>query len=208
MATRRLPTEERRRQIAEVALCILAERGASGLTTAEIARRVGITDGSVFKHFKDKVEIVDAAIAEFEALLASDVATDLDDPLRRLGAFFVRRLAKVRERPEVLRLVFSERLEEAAGSPEAAARVRRVVASSMRFVRECVEDAQRRGMLASDVPGEILVWVVTGVLRGVALAGVSQPVDENSVAAASPERAWEVLEDLLRRTRSPSPDPA
>ena len=48
----------RRQQIADAALEVIAELGLRGFTTQAVAARVGITDGTIFRHFKDKQEIV------------------------------------------------------------------------------------------------------------------------------------------------------
>lgn len=198
MARSRLPADERRRQIAEAALQILAERGAHRLTAQEIASAVGVTDGTLFRHFKNKDEIVDAAIAFFEELLGGDLPPATLPALERLEAFFVRRLAKVRARPEVMRLAFSDRLEEVAG-PRGAERVRQVTGRSFGFVRSCLEDARAQGLIADDVPLEHLVWIVTGVLRGAALAGA-----RGGERLPAPEDIWRPLEELLLRSKRPT----
>lgn len=196
MALERLPSADRKRQIAEAALRILASQGAHRLTAMEIARTLGITDAALFRHFRDMDAIVTAAISRFEELLEGDIeATGDADPLDRLGAFFVRRVDKARAHPEILALAFNDRLAEIAG-PEGSARVQRMVGRSVGFVRACLEEAQRRRRVAADVPIEVLVWMVIGSLRGAATAPAS-------VQKLLPARAtWAELDKLLRRTSS------
>lgn len=196
MARERLSSADRKRQIAEAALRILASQGAHRLTAMEIARALGITDAALFRHFRDKDEIVAAAIRRFEELLEGDIdVTDGGDPLAKLGAFFVRRVDKARAHPEILALAFNDRLAEIAG-PEGSVRVRRMVGRSVGFVRACLEDAQRRRIVAADAPIEVLVWMVIGALRGAATATAS-------VQKLLPsERTWAELDKLLRRTPS------
>lgn len=194
MAGKRLSSEQRKRQIAEVALQILAAQGAHRLTAMEIANAIGVTDAAVFRHYRNKDEIIAAAVARFEELLDGDIVEARGDPLVRLGGFFVRRVGKVREHPEILRLAFNDRLAEIAG-PEQAARVHQVIGRSVAFVRGCVEEAQRKRLVATDVAVELLVWAVMGCLRGAATATMGPG------ASATPEALWADLEKLLRRTR-------
>lgn len=199
MALERLPSADRKRQIAEAALRILASQGAHRLTAMEISRALGITDAALFRHFRDKDAIVAAAITRFEELLEGDIealSTEGADPLDRLGAFFVRRIAKARAHPEILALAFNDRLAEIAG-PEGSARVQRMVGRSVGFVRTCLEDARRRRLVAADVPIEVLVWMVIGGLRGAATA---TPSVQKLLPA---EATWAELDKLLRRTSSP-----
>ncbi len=98
MSTPRRPTAERQQQIAEAALRIISGKGVHRLTTQELAREVGISDGSLFRHFKDKAEIIRAAIGFLERTLFEGFPPQADDPLERLRLFFVRRLELV-QRP-------------------------------------------------------------------------------------------------------------
>lgn len=195
MALERLPSDERKRQIAEAALRILASRGTHRLTAMEIGQAIGVSDAAVFRHFRTKDAIVAAAIDRFEELLRGDIVHEGADPVARLGAFFVRRIHKAREHPEILRLAFDDRLAEIAG-PEGLARVRQVIGGSIAFVRGCIEEAQKKRLVAADVPPDVLVWTVVGCLRGAASATPAQ-------GAPSPEAVWADLEKVLRRTWSP-----
>lgn len=194
MGRQRQPGSERRQQIADAALQILGELGVQHLTAMEIARRVGIADGTIFRHFKDKQEIVRAAVLRVQELLFQEPQPSEDDPLDRLRAFFLGRVQLVRRHPGILRVALSDRLAEAAGD-DAAGIVRSVQERSRTFVRRCIVEAQERGLVASDVSAEVLALAVVGVLRACALA---EPVGGKPV---SPAVAWNTLETTLRRTR-------
>jgi AcrR family transcriptional regulator len=166
--------EERREQIAEAALRLLAEGGAQRLTAVELGRAVGLRDASLFRHFPSKEAIVDAAIARFEGWLDGSLERPEADPLDRLRAFFAHRQALLRARPEILRLAFDDRLEEAAGAA-GAARVREVTGRSRAFLRRCLEAARDAGRVRRDVPIDVLQWTVMGAMRGAALADADAP---------------------------------
>ena len=67
--TVRQPTEERRRQIADAALKVIAERGLGRFTTQAIAAEIGVTDATLFRHFASKEDIVLAALDRVEERL-------------------------------------------------------------------------------------------------------------------------------------------
>lgn len=54
--------EERRRQIVEATLAILAEEGMHGWTTAALAERVGASEATLYKHFENKEAILAEAV--------------------------------------------------------------------------------------------------------------------------------------------------
>lgn len=171
-ARKRLLAAERRIQIADAALDVIATRGVRGLTATEIAKRVGVADATLFRHFESMQQIVAAAIARFEQRLLSTFPAQTDDPMVDLREFFLRRLALGRKQPMLVRLIFNDRLTEAAGDAEAES-VRTIVERSVSFVRDCLLRAQQQGLVTRDVPVEVLLWMVTGVLRGAILTRYS-----------------------------------
>ena len=201
---RRLPTAERRIQIAKAALRIISDLGVRRLTSAALAKEVGIADGTIFRHFKNKTEIVDAAIDLFEEAIEGAFPPDEGAPLERLGAFVVMRLALVRERPEILRLALNDRLAEAAGK-EGAMRVGGLVARSMIFVRGCLAEAQERGEIARDASLTLLVWMVIGVIRGASTNQLKAASAAQDLSSATPEQVWASLDQFLRSTSKESP---
>ena len=194
--TDRLPTAQRRQQIADATLRILSTGGVKCLTAAALAEEVGIADGTIFRHFRNMPEIVNAAIEHFATLIEGTFPPDDGEPLHRLRAFLVRRLTLVREHPELLRLALNDRLAEAAG-PEGAGRVDRLVERSLAFIGRCLEEARDRGDLAADVPLTLGVWMVVGVLRGAANERGFRVRDEPPLSSRSPEEVWSALHRVL-----------
>lgn len=194
MSTRR-PTEERRVQIAEAALRIISGKGVHRLTAQELGREVGIADGTVFRHFKDKAEIVRAAIGHLEAVLFKGFPPADEEPLARLRSFFVGRLELMRSMPSVFFAAFSDRLEEAAGDD--APFVRSIIERSQAFVRQCLAEAQERGQISRTLPVDVLTSVVVGTLQANAFAhhrlGKKSSLD--------PYGVWQVLEKMLTSAR-------
>ncbi|HDH53599.1 MAG TPA: TetR/AcrR family transcriptional regulator, partial [Nitrospirae bacterium] len=50
----------RRAQIVQAALRIIGSRGVGALTTAAIAKEVGISEANLYRHFENKEEILNA----------------------------------------------------------------------------------------------------------------------------------------------------
>ena len=104
--TQRQSTEARREQIADATLKIIGRDGVGGFTTLAIAREVGIAEGTIFRHFNSKQEVVLAAIARLEERLLADVPTASEDPIDDLGRFFRARMRLVGRSPGLARLFF------------------------------------------------------------------------------------------------------
>ena len=103
-------TEVRQLQITEAALQIIGQKGMSGATTAEIASVVGISEGNIYRHFKNKEEIYISVIEkigkDLESLL--DAVSEINDPLQKLAKIFKRHLTYIEEHIGIPRIIFSE----------------------------------------------------------------------------------------------------
>lgn len=189
----RKPAADRRREIADGALRVLAEQGPGRLTALAVAEAVGLSDAALFRHFADMDAIVLAAIDRLEALLLEDFPPAGGDPLERLGAFFLRRVAVIRARPGLARLIASEELAHAA-PPEGVRRVADLRARSMALVRACVLEAEAAGGLAPGLGADEAALVVVGALLALSHPAALPP----GAADDLPERAWRALEKLIR----------
>ncbi|HEU5050303.1 MAG TPA: TetR/AcrR family transcriptional regulator [Gemmatimonadales bacterium] len=63
--------DERRIEIVRAAIAIIAEQGLRELKTAELARRLGVSEATIFRHFGSMEEILVAAV-RYEAALLRD----------------------------------------------------------------------------------------------------------------------------------------
>jgi AcrR family transcriptional regulator len=185
--------EERKKEIAAAALAILAEEGPRQLTAWNLGARVGMDGSSLFRHFENKAAILHAAIDTFETSL-SESFPDTEPSWESLKTFFVRRLALVQARPEVVHLAFNQHLLVVSGETEHADRVHAVVARSVSFIRACLEHARATGMISSTVPAAAQVWVVVGMLRGAALGSMHPK--------PTPDEAWQWLASTLDQRTS------
>lgn len=190
--TPRQPTEERRRQIADAALKVIAEQGLGRFTTQAIAAEVGITDGSLFRHFASKQEIVLAALDRVEERLFEGFPPVDPDPLARLERFFRARAALVSANPVIARLAFSEELPHAAGDA-GAAQVRRWKERSLDFVVACVEEAAEQGRIPRGLPAREIGVMIVGTLMALVVLG------ELATGTTTVDRTWSAVRRLLGR---------
>ncbi|WP_432926455.1 TetR/AcrR family transcriptional regulator [Microbispora sp. CA-135349] len=78
-----MSTEQRRAMIVAAALPLVAEHGAA-VTTSQIAQAAGIGEGTVFRAFADKDELLDACLTEAmnpSHVLRELTSISLDEPL-------------------------------------------------------------------------------------------------------------------------------
>ncbi len=199
-STARKPADDRRREIADAALRVIADQGLGRFTALAIAREVGITDAALFRHFASKEAIVLAAIDRVGELLFERFPPRGADPVEQLGTFFRQRVAVIRAHPGIARIFATRELSHAAPA-EGVARLAEFRSRSTGFVRACVAKAAREDVLAPGLGVEEAALVVLGALLALAHSDAVPPGDAGDL----PERVWHTLETFLRgRARPPS----
>ncbi|HSH57939.1 MAG TPA: TetR family transcriptional regulator, partial [Halomonas sp.] len=87
-----LPADERRERTVEAVIELCGREEPATLTTGRIARRMGVTQGALFRHFPNKEAIWEAAVAWVAERIMARVAAaaeGVDDPLAALEAMFL-----------------------------------------------------------------------------------------------------------------------
>lgn len=114
-----LPAEERRAGTVEAVVALAAEQNPSDITTAAIAKRMGLTQGALFRHFSSKDAILQAVMEWVtEQLLArvDKAVVGVTSPIAALDAMFSAHVTFVAEHPGVPRMLFGE-LQRAEETP-------------------------------------------------------------------------------------------
>jgi AcrR family transcriptional regulator len=110
-------TTEKQRRILEAAIEVFAERGFAGTPTAEIAKRAGVAEGTIFKHYRTKKELLIGVVAPlFAQLVVPKVIAPVIEILQQPHETFeelVRALAKervsfVRQHASIVRIFVQE----------------------------------------------------------------------------------------------------
>jgi AcrR family transcriptional regulator len=118
----RQSTESRQAEIIATMVRLSAERSPAEITTTDIAKAMGVTQGALFRHFATK-EAIRLAVVEwidehlmFELLAAKERSPDA---LTALKAMFMAHVGFAKAHPGAPRLIFGE-LQQPASSPSSS----------------------------------------------------------------------------------------
>ena len=169
-AAPRLSSEARRAEIIEAVLSLSAERSPGLITTAEIAKALGLSQGAIFKHFPSKEDIW-LAVAEQVAnsLLATikQAAEQATAPLAALRAVFLAHVGFVIEHPGTPRFIFHE-LQRAVDSP-VKQRLRGMLANYRQLLVRLLEAAAQRGELDEKINQQAAASLFIGSIQGLVM---------------------------------------
>ena len=158
-----LSAEERREMTVETVIDLAAEQNPADITTDAIAKRMGVTQGALFRHFSSKDAILQAVMEWVsERLLARiDKATSIAaSPLEAIEAAFMAHIHFIAEHPGVPRMLFEElqRTEQTL-----AKRMARTLLGRL-FM-----DGKRRGQLPASLDEKAAVTLFVGMIQGLAM---------------------------------------
>jgi AcrR family transcriptional regulator len=194
MAEKKLDTQIRREQIAEAALTLIAGQGLRRLSMAAVARRVGLVPSGIYRHFKNKDELLGAVLDRVEERLLENVKKSRDehaDALDCLKDVLMRHIRYLREGKviSVPRMIFSE---DAHGDcPE---RKRRVLGVFKRYTGE-VGEIVRLGQQQGRIRPELDIQTVAMMLFGIVVpAGILWHLTDGGFdVTRHAQRAWQVF---------------
>lgn len=192
MVAQKLSTDIRKQQIVQAALRLVSSHGLRGLSIAGIASRVGLVPSAVYRHFKNKEQIIDA-ILDFvrERLVANvkEVTAETGDVLERLRRLLLLHIQLIRENQGILRVVFSE--EVMNGPPERKARVHATVQTYLGAVAEIVRQGQKEGVCRRDLEAGSVSLAFLGMIQP---AAILWHLSEGSFdLTGHAERAWRIF---------------
>jgi AcrR family transcriptional regulator len=194
MAEEKLDTRVRREQIAEAALSLIASQGLRRLSIASVARRVGLVPSGIYRHFKNKDELLDAVLDRVEGRLLANVEAsraEHADALDCLKDVLMRHIRYLREGKviSVPRMIFSE--DAHGDSPQRKRRVLNVLKQYTGQVSEIVRLGQSQGRIRPDLD----VQTVTMMLFGIVVpAGILWHLTDGGFdVTRHAQRAWELF---------------
>jgi len=171
--------EERPREICAAALAVFAEKGFAAARLDEIARRAGVSKGTLYLYFADKEALFRAVVRDtvspnIDAVRASLEATDL--PFAEIVRAFLPRFAELTSRLPI-GAVAKMVIGESRNFPELAKVWHDVVlAKAIGTLAGLIERAQQRGEVRSGDPRLQAFSLMGAMMMGVIWHETLEPV--------------------------------
>ena len=161
---KRLPAEERRRQILDAAVDVFARLGFSAAGTADIAAAAGIGEPTIYRYFANKREVYVAAVrgASDEILEHwTQISADAPDALAALQQIGIWYFQRLQQHPELL-LLRSRSISDPQDG-DITEVVRGAYLEIVRFVEALFQRAQDEGQIAPGEDVKTATWMYMAV---------------------------------------------
>jgi AcrR family transcriptional regulator len=170
MAKKRFGTDTRREQIAEAALDIVRSQGIKALNVAAVAQKLDMVPSALYRHFKNKNEIVTAVLeligrrlnAHFQQVANLDL-----DPLERLRLLLTRHVELISDNNAIPRIIFSE--EVIGGDLNKRQQLFGIIEKVLDNIAAIIRDGQRQGAIRDDLAAKNLAVSFLGMIQPAAI---------------------------------------
>ncbi len=166
----KLKTEVRRRQVVEATLRLVAKEGLGNLTTAGLAREVGMSEANLYRHFRGKDEIIRETVESIIENLMKNIERVIalsGTPLVKLKKAFTLHLEYIENNAGIPRLVFSEDIH--GGNEKLKRRLLRGIDKYASALESIVKEAQADGCVRKELDPKASALSLIGMVQGATL---------------------------------------
>jgi AcrR family transcriptional regulator len=166
----KLGTGVRRAQIGQAVLEVLASRGLKALSVGAVARRVGLVPSAIYRHFRNKDEMLVAALRLFRDRMLGHIRAvreESPDALVRLERLLGRHVRMIRDNIAMPRVVFSE--DAYAAGSTGRAKVVSNLKAYLDGVAGIIREGQEAGALRRDAEPDTLAVMFLGLIMPAAI---------------------------------------
>ncbi len=177
LAARPLRGVDSRQDLMHVAIDCFARYGYQATSIDRIAKAAGVTKGALYYHFKDKEDLLFAAvknrIGQFERRVVGDLTpiADTRTALRRLARVCFDHATKSNHR----RMIVTLMVEAIDTNPRLAAEFRQMMQRFREFLGRIVRAGQQRGEFRADVDANVAAEVCAGAIMGAEIQYYQDP---------------------------------
>lgn len=165
-----LSSEKRRAVIVETLISLAGEHNPSQITTAAIAKRMGLTQGSIFRHFPSKDAIYEAVMEWVADQLLSRIekaAQAQASPLAALESMFMTHVDFVAEYPGIPRILFGELQHAQETAPKRMAQT--LIRRYRERLYQLIEKGKLCGEIESRINTEAASTLFIGIIQGLVM---------------------------------------
>lgn len=156
----------RQQEIINVSVSLIADKGIQSLTIKNISQTIGISEPAIYRHFKNKFEILMTLLDSFE-VIAADVLNSEEikklKPLDKIEFFLMDRYRRCAENPKLAKLMFSE--ENFQDDERLAEKVLNIMHVHRSEMHKIISAGQNSGEIRDDIDSISLFRIIFGPMR-------------------------------------------
>ena len=160
----RQTTDIRQEQIKQAVIDIISTDGLKNLSTRNLALRIGMSEGSIFRHFKTKKDIIISIFNDIQDNFIGElrqIAGSNESPTFRLTKYLSATIKYHTDNKGINMLLFSEASYK--NDPELKKRLQQIFRDQKQFVMEIIEDGITSGIWDENIVVENVALMYMGI---------------------------------------------
>jgi AcrR family transcriptional regulator len=159
-------TVSRKQQIARAAMEIISEEGLHNLVMVKIAKRVGVTDAAIYKHFRSKDEMLLFMIEDLEKSMSERFMAHIGqvtDPIDQLYNLMSFQFEFIEENKGIPRIIFSESLQQQ--NKEIKVRISNLLTNFLQIIKDILKAAKKSGQAREEIDVDAAASIFVGMIQ-------------------------------------------
>ncbi len=156
----------RQKEILQVALELISQKGIKGLTIKNLSKKIGISEPAIYRHYEHKIDILVAILDHFkentESLFHFEAKKDIT-AIEKIEQVFKQHFSTFAETPYLVSVIFAEELFK--GEPALSKKIAEIINANNRILESLVNEGQNKGEIRKDIETSHLTLIIMGSLR-------------------------------------------
>jgi len=156
----------RQTEIILAATELIGDGGVQKLTTKKLAAKMGFSEPALYRHFRDKNDILRSILLYFKGAMGSGlkhVLIDDSDGMTKLRKIIRYQFDFFVQYPAVIMVIFSETSFQ--DNKRLSVTVKNILDEKRHIVKEIIYAGQKDGSIRSDVDADQLTSIIMGSMR-------------------------------------------
>jgi AcrR family transcriptional regulator len=157
---------ERQKEIVETALELITKKGIQGLTMKNIAKKIGITEPAIYRHYDNKIHILiailDFFISNIEEIFKKELNND-SKAIDKIEHLFINHFTTFSATPSLVSVIFSEEIFR--NEPMLIEKISEIIDKNDKVLKKIITNGQKNSEIRTDIEAKHLSTIIMGTLR-------------------------------------------
>lgn len=157
---------KRQLEIIEAATDLIGDKGIQNLTTKKLAAKMGFSEPALYRHFKNKTEILKSVLLFYKEKLEkglNNIASTDDSGIEKIQQMMSFQFNHFTKKPAVIMVIFSETSFQ--NDSILANTVAQIMHQKKTAVAKIIDDGKQDGSIRDDIGTDQITTVIIGSMR-------------------------------------------
>ncbi|NQT27147.1 TetR/AcrR family transcriptional regulator [candidate division KSB1 bacterium] len=156
----------RQKEIIDMSIKIIAEKGIQQLTIKNISKSIGISEPAIYRHFKRKMDILLAILSHFKKnrqIIAEKITSREMSSIMQIESLFIDHFKQFSANPALAAVIFSEEIFQ--NDKRLSEQVSLIMQLNQKMILNIIKAGQQSHEIRNDISEKQLSIIIMGALR-------------------------------------------